>query len=87
MTQIPEKALKIAFDVANKLKLQSAAFDFITLKGDPLIVEMSYGFGYDVDQFNHGYWDKNLNYYPGTFDPYGWMVEGVLKSINENKKV
>jgi len=86
MSQIPTKALRIAFDVANKCKLQSAAFDFVVLNGEPLIVEMSYAFGHHPDQFNHGYWDENLNYFKGTFDPYGWMVEGVLESIRRNKK-
>lgn len=84
MSQIPEKAILIAFQVADKLKLQSAAFDFVLFKDEPMIVEMSYGFGYDADQFNHGYWDQNLNYYPGTFDPYGWMVEDILERIEKH---
>ncbi len=82
MTKIPESTLEIAFKVANRLNLQTAAFDFVFQDGKPLIVEMSYGFGYDVDQFNHGYWDKNLNYYPGSFNPYGWMIEGVVQSVH-----
>lgn len=86
MLKIPEKALRIAFNVATGLRLQTAAFDFVTLNGEPKIVEISYGFGYDADQFNHGYWDKDLNYYPGTFDPYGWMVEKVIEMINEKNK-
>jgi glutathione synthase/RimK-type ligase-like ATP-grasp enzyme len=83
MSMIPGEALSIAFRVANKLKLQCAAFDFVMLEDKPLIVEVSYGFGYDADQFNHGYWDENLNYTPGTFDPYGWMVEGVIKEVQD----
>lgn len=85
MSQIPEKALTIAFNVANKLGLQTAAFDFVLLNKAPLIVELSYGFGYDVDQFNHGYWDHKLKYYPGTFNPYEWMVEGVIEAIHSTK--
>lgn len=86
MSMIPEEALKIAFNVANRLKLQCAAFDFVLQNGRPLITEVSYGFGYDEDQFNHGYWDENLNYYPGTFDPYAWMVEGIMDSVNNTYK-
>lgn len=86
MAKIPREAIKIAFEVANKLHVQTAAFDFVILNGKPIIVEMSYAFGYDADQFNHGYWDRDLHYYPGSFDPYGWMVEGVIRSINENRK-
>jgi glutathione synthase/RimK-type ligase-like ATP-grasp enzyme len=79
MSKIPEKAITTAFNVSQKLKLQTAAFDFVIHNGEPLIVELSYGFGYDKDQFNHGYWDKNLKYYPGSFNPYGWMVDLMLK--------
>ena len=86
MVKVPKKAIKISFDVASKLKLQTAAFDFVIRDGEPLIVEVSYGFGYDEDQFNHGYWDENMHFYPGTFEPYGWMVENVIEKIkNKNK--
>jgi len=29
-----------------------------------------------------GNWDKNLNWHEGKFDPYGWMVEELLKEIS-----
>jgi len=86
MSQIPIKALRIAFDVATQLTLQTAAFDFVVLNGEPKIIEMSYGFGYDEDQYNHGYWDNNLNYYPGTFNPYGWMIEGLIEEHNRRNQ-
>ncbi|HDZ42124.1 MAG TPA: hypothetical protein ENH59_10680 [Bacteroidetes bacterium] len=83
MSMIPEEALKIAFSVANRLKLQCAAFDFVLHNGRPLIAEVSYGFGYDEDQFNHGYWDEDLDYHPGTFNPYAWMVDGIVFSVKD----
>lgn len=86
ISKIPKKALRITFDVALKLKLQTAAFDFVIRDGEPLIVEVSYGFGYDEDQFNHGYWDENIHFHPGTFDPYGWMVENVIGMIKDKNK-
>lgn len=85
MTNIPEKALSIAFDVATKLRLQTAAFDFVVHKGEPLIVEVSYGFAYPPYQFELGYWDSNLQYHPGNFNPFGWIVEDVISRIKENK--
>jgi hypothetical protein len=48
-------------------------------EGIPLIVEMSYGFGVDSDEFDFGYWDPDLKWHKGKFNPYGWMVEEVLK--------
>jgi hypothetical protein len=53
--------------------------DFVYDSGQPQVVEIGYGFspeGYDPCP---GYWDKNLNWHEGKFDPYGWMVEEVLK--------
>jgi len=83
MLKIPSKAIALSFDVANKLRLQTAAFDFVILNDAPMILEVSYGFGDDFDQFNHGYWDSDLNYFPGTFNPYGWMVEGMINRIKD----
>jgi len=28
-----------------------------------------------------GYWDKDLTWHEGGFNPYGWMVEDLLRSI------
>jgi len=87
MNLIPEKALKISFEVANKLKLQSAAFDFVFWDGDPLITEVSYGFGIHPEMFKHGYWDEELNFHPGPFNPYEWMVEGVADELKTRGKI
>ncbi len=87
MSNIPQKALSIAFEVADKLQLQSAAFDFVIHNHEPIIVEVSYGFGPSEEKLEHGYWDADLNYYPGKFDPFGWMVEGMIKSINTNTTI
>jgi hypothetical protein len=87
MSQIPVKTLRIASEVSLKLHLQTAAFDFVTSDGEFLITEISYGFGYHKDQFRLGYWDERQNYYPGEFDPFGWMVEEVLQRISEQTKL
>ena len=55
---------------------------FVFQDKNPLIVEISYGFakeGYDACV---GYWDKDMNWYEGKFNPYGWMVDGIVKNIN-----
>lgn len=84
VTHVPEKALEIAFDVSHRLKLQTGAFDFVLLDGEPLIVEMSYAFGYHPNHASAGYWDHNLTFHPGAFDPYGWMVEIVIDALNHD---
>jgi glutathione synthase/RimK-type ligase-like ATP-grasp enzyme len=79
----PIDCIKIGFDVSNKLNLQSAAFDFVLDKeNNPLIVEVSYTFASSGKYRNcEGYWDKQLNWYPGPFNPYGWMVESLISEI------
>jgi glutathione synthase/RimK-type ligase-like ATP-grasp enzyme len=83
-----EVTLKLAFELARKLKNQCVAFDFIYQDGNPLVVEISYGFLPKVYDPCPGYWDKELTWHEGKFNPYGWMVEGLLKqSENEANKL
>ena len=71
-----EKALKIS----KKLKLLSAAFDFIQSEnGEPLIVELSYGFGTAGIEASPGYWDAELNWHEGKFNPQEWMLQALIK--------
>lgn len=73
------KTINLAFETATKLRMQCAAFDFVYDKNwNPLIIEVSYGFtmkGYDKCV---GYWDKELKFHEGKFNPYGWMIENIL---------
>jgi glutathione synthase/RimK-type ligase-like ATP-grasp enzyme len=76
-----DETVRLAFEISEKLQTQCMAYDFVYLKGKPLVVEISYGFaihGYDACT---GYWDKNLKWHDGKFNPYGWMVEDLIKSI------
>ena len=66
-----------------KLKLQSVAFDFLMVGENPKILKMSYGFGYLPIVFKTGYWDSDLNFHEGEFNPFGWTVEGFLKEIQK----
>lgn len=72
-------AVQTAFEVASKLKLQSIAFDFIFDEhNQPLIVEISYGFGTSGISNAPGYWDNTLTWYEGKFNPQEWIVEEIL---------
>lgn len=78
-----EKTIKLAFDLTERLNGQCIAFDFVYDKGIPKLLEISYGFvpeGYDPCP---GYWNSSMKWIEGNFNPYGWMVEAVLKATNE----
>lgn len=77
---IDERMVRISFEYQRKLQAQCIAYDFvIDSLNQPLLIEISYGFanaGYDDCP---GYWDEQLVWHEGKFDPYGWMVELLLK--------
>lgn len=80
-SSIPEEVMKIAFVTAEKLKLQSVAFDFIYDNGKPLIIEMSYGFGTHGIAHSGGYWTRDFQRHEANpIDFCGWMVENLLRS-------
>src|SRR5690606_7377360 len=80
---IPDEVLEIGFHVANRLKLQTVAFDFIYNKeSKPVIVEISYGFGTKGSGKCPGYWNRDLSWQEGKFDPQSWMVEDLVDDIN-----
>jgi len=75
---IPSEALRAAFSNNRRLGAQCLALDFIFDAGQPLVVEISFGFlpeGYDNCP---GYWNDALQWQEGPFDPYGWMVDALL---------
>lgn len=81
---IDKKCLKIAFDVHKKLGSQCTAFDFIfDENGNPLIVEISYGFSIKAYDNCPGYWDYELKWKQGNFNPQQWMIEGLIKEVTK----
>jgi glutathione synthase/RimK-type ligase-like ATP-grasp enzyme len=80
-----EGTINLAFETSKKLKSQCMTFDIVFDNQKPLIVEISYGFamhGYDACE---GYWDRDMNWYEGKFNPYAWMVEDLIESIEREE--
>lgn len=78
-----ENIIRLAMQIAEKLNGQSVALDFVYDNDQPKVVEVSYGFipkGYD---FCEGYWDADMNWHEGKFEPCEWMVERVLEQIRK----
>jgi hypothetical protein len=85
ISKFPLEMIRIAFDVTEKLGLQSVAFDFVVNKsGQPLLLEMSYCFGYDEEDITYGYWSPDLKYHKSGFNPFNEMVTNFVKNININ---
>lgn len=86
--EIDLSTIKAAFRIYKKLgNVQCIAFDFVQGPSkEPLVVEISYGFRHAPYQNCPGYWDKNLEWHEGAFDPLGFMVEGVIASVNKKAK-
>ncbi|MCC3308769.1 ATP-grasp domain-containing protein [Psychrobacter sanguinis] len=73
------KTIELAFSVNEILRSQCVAFDFVLDDdGNPLIVEISYGFSIEAYDQCPGYWDENLNWYTKKFNPQYWMIESLL---------
>ncbi|MDR8390249.1 hypothetical protein NC796_03795 [Aliifodinibius sp. S!AR15-10] len=76
-----EATIRLSFEVAEKVKSQCLAIDYVYKDGKPLITELSYGFIKEVYYSCKGYWDRNMNWHPGPFDSQGWMVESLLSEL------
>lgn len=72
--------VKAAFETHKKLKAQCIAYDFVYDENKkPLLIEISYGFANNGYDDCVGYWDDQMNWYEGKFNPYGWMVDLIVK--------
>ena len=79
--EINESCVKLAFDVNAKLKGQVVAYDFVFDKNQlPLIVEISYAYTANGYEPCPGYWNSELNWFPGKFNPQHWMIENLIKN-------
>ncbi len=84
---IEPDVIRFAFDVAKKLNLQSAALDIVRNKetGELYIVEVSYCYGVDKDEFDHGYWTADAQWHDEPFDGQDWIIEEVIKEYKSKK--
>jgi len=83
--EFDKRCLEISFETSQKLNAQCLAYDFVfDLQNNPLIVEISYGFAVTAYDPCPGYWDAQLNWHKGQFNPQEWMVEDLIKKIKHN---
>jgi glutathione synthase/RimK-type ligase-like ATP-grasp enzyme len=77
--RIDMRCIEIAFDVANRTRAQSMAFDFaVDSDGRPLILEVSYAYMARPVFDCSGYWDSKLQWHPGNVWPQDAILEDML---------
>lgn len=80
------KVIKESFRIASRLNLQSVAFDFvIDGYGNPLVIEMSYGFGTKGIEGVVGYWDQELNWCGDGFRPQEWIIKELIMNYRNDE--
>lgn len=79
-SNIDSRVLNETLSLIKKIKSQCLTIDFIYVDGVPKIVELSYGFPTEFYDNCPGYWDAELNWHEGTFNPQEWMVHQMLLS-------
>ncbi len=86
---IEPDVIQFAFDVAKKLKMQSAALDIVRNKetGELFIVEVSYCYGVDADEYDHGYWTSDGQWHDEPFDGQDWIIEEVINEYQTKTKI
>ena len=82
-----DDTVRTAFEISAKLKGQSIAYDFVYKAGKPMLVEISYGFAISGYDDCVGYWEPDLTWHEGRFNPYGWMVDDVVRRVRNNNKL
>jgi glutathione synthase/RimK-type ligase-like ATP-grasp enzyme len=70
-SHIDTQFIKLAFEISDKLKFQSMAYDFLyDEEGNPALCEISYTFPFDLFYSNcPGQWDKNIKWHEGRISP------------------
>lgn len=81
---IDEYLVKISFSISRKLGLESVAFDFVYNEaGEPMIVEMSYGYVLGLIEKAPGYWDSELVWHDGQFQPQDEIMKSLMEKVAE----
>ena len=73
---IDVECVELAFRLSHEIGSRCIAFDFVRKADRSLaVLEISYGFIAPVYDACPGYWDADLNWHKGPFNPQGWIVD------------
>ena len=82
LNKIDPKCIKLAFELSNKIKAQSLAYDFLKdMDGNYKVVEISYCYQ-NIAVYNcPGHWDNELKWHSGHLWPEYAILEDILAKI------
>ena len=84
--EIDREFVRLAFDVAEKLDVQSVAIDGLKKKGTPVVGEISYTYVSWMVQSCPGFWDRQLNWQEVRMWPEEAQIQDFLKRLG-NKRI
>jgi glutathione synthase/RimK-type ligase-like ATP-grasp enzyme len=82
LNRIDEQCVKLSFNIVERLKTQSLAFDFIFDEvKNPKIGEISYCYQNKAVHDCSGFWDKDMKWHEGHLWPEDAIIEDLLREI------
>jgi glutathione synthase/RimK-type ligase-like ATP-grasp enzyme len=78
--KVDPRAVALALDVSRRLGFQAMAFDFMHVRGAPVILEMSYTFGVGAHRCP-GYWTPSLQWVERDCWPYLAQIEDFAERL------
>ena len=85
LEKIEKKCIAIAFQISNKCKFQSMAYDFLMKNNRPVVCEISYTFVDEAVYDCPGHWDSKMQWHDGHMWPEEAQVEDFIKKILEHR--
>lgn len=80
---VDKNMVRLAFQVADKLAMQSCAIDGLFSNGEPVVGEVSYTYASWAVHSCPGHWDRELKWHPGQMWPEQAQVEDLLARLEE----
>lgn len=77
--------IRVAFNTTARLGAQSVAYDFMLTGEGPVIGEISYAFSLEAYEECSGWWDADLTWHSGRFQPQVFMIEDMLARIEDDR--
>lgn len=84
---IPQDVIAFAFDVVDRLNMQAAALDIVrnNQTGELYVIEISYCYGVDDDEFEHGYWTRDGKWHNEPFNGIHWIIEDAIEAYHKKQ--